>query len=93
MGHAEHRIQAGGQGPALGGVAQDRQLGVPLRVPHGDAHEEPVELALRERIGALVVGGVLGGDHHEGRSEPVGDTVHGDLPFGHGLQQGRLGLG
>ena len=57
-----------------------------------DAHQEPVELADRERVGAFVLDGVLGGDHHERRRELVGIAFDGDLALLHSLQQSRLRL-
>ena len=35
---------------------------------------------------------VLRGDHHEGRRQLVRDAVGRDLPLGHGLEEGGLGL-
>ena len=36
---------------------------------------------------------ILGGQHHKGLSQAAGHAVHGNLPFLHGFQQGRLGTG
>ena len=57
-----------------------------------DPHHEPVELRLGERVGALVLDRVLGGDDHEGRPELVGVRVDRDLPLLHALEQRGLGL-
>ena len=50
-------------------------------------------LRLRQRVGALVLDRVLGGDHQERPLEPVGLAVDGDLALLHRLEQGGLGLG
>ena len=55
--------------------------------------QEPVELALGQRVGALVLDRVLGGDHHERRVERVGRAVDRDLALLHRLEQRRLRLG
>ena len=54
---------------------------------------EAVHLALRQREGAGMVHGVLGGDHEEGLGQQVGGAVQGHLALHHHLQQGALGLG
>ena len=58
-----------------------------------DVEEEAVELGLGQREGALVLDRVLGGDHHEGVGQRPGDAAGGDLPLGHGLEEGGLHLG
>ena len=67
-------------------------LGVAVRVAHPDPQQEPVELALGQGIGALVLDRVLGGDHQERVRQAVGHVVDRDLPLLHRLEQGRLGL-
>ena len=62
------------------------------RVTDGQAHHEPVELGFRQRIGPLVLDGVLRGDHHEGNPQVVGLGIDGHLVFLHALQQCRLCL-
>ena len=56
---------------ALGVVEQHLGLLVGARVAERDAHHETVELRLRQRVGALVLDGILGGDHHERRRQLV----------------------
>ena len=87
--------RAGGRSRAslLAVGVEHRQLGLLVGVADGDAHQEAVELALGQREGALVLDGVLGGHDEERRVEGVGVAVDGDLALGHGLEQGRLGLG
>ena len=60
-----------------------------------DAHleHEPVELCLRQRVGALALDWVLGGQYQERLIQRVGSAADGDLVFLHGLQQRGLHLG
>ncbi|MDT4814903.1 hypothetical protein FQZ97_479210 [compost metagenome] len=64
-------------------------------VGEADLHvqQEAVELRLRQRVGAFLLDGVLGGHDHEQRRQVVGRATHRDLPFGHGFEQRRLHLG
>ena len=73
-------------------VSRISQLALGGRVAHRDAHEEPVELRLGQRVGALVLDRVLGGDHHERAGQLVGRAVDRDLRLGHRLEQRRLRL-
>ena len=52
-----------------------------------------IYLRLGERVGALVLDGVLGGQHQEGPGQREGLVADGDLLFLHGLQQRALHLG
>ncbi len=63
------------------------------RVSELDTHREPVELRLRQRVGALVLDRVLRRDHHERPAERIGDAVDCDLALLHALEERRLGLG
>ena len=58
-----------------------------------ELEEEAVELGFRERVGAFVFDGVLGGENEEGERELVGFAGHGDRFFLHGFEQGGLGFG
>ena len=79
--------------PPVDSPLQDQALLVlRLHVSHGQLDEEAVHLGLRERIRALELDGVLGGDDEEGGCEPVGLTFDGDLPLLHGLEQRGLSL-
>ena len=66
-------------------------LGRPVRVAHVGPHQEAVELALRQRVGALELVGVLRREDEERRAERVRLPVERHLPLAHRLQQGRLG--
>ena len=46
-----------------------------------------------QRVGAVVLDGILRGHHHERPRQRVGAVVHRDLVFIHGFQQRALGLG
>ena len=72
---------------------QHRSLFLLGQIPQFESDREAVELRLGQRVGALVLDRVVGGQHDERRREFVGDTVDAHLPFGHRLQQRRLGLG
>ena len=93
VGRAHDRLEVVGAHRALALHLQDHQLGVAARVPHGDPHEEAVELGLGQGIGALELDRVLGGDHHERPGEAVGVRVDRDLALFHRFEQGGLGLG
>src|SRR5699024_5789194 len=69
------------------------QLGLRRRIAHRDAGHETVPLCLGQCVGALHVGGVLCGDHHEGAFQRSGPSVDTDLAFFHALQKGGLGFG
>ena len=58
-----------------------------------DLEEEAVALGLGQRVGALALDGVLGGEHGEVGRERVGVAVDGDGALLHGLEQRALGLG
>jgi len=73
--------------------AQNGALLIVAGVADLDAHEKAVELALREGVGALLLGWVLGRDHHERVGQRHGLPVHRDLAFAHRLQQRTLRLG
>ena len=63
------------------------------RIAEAEPHHEAVELGLGQRVGALVLDGVLGGDHHERRLDGMRDVVDGRLALFHALEQAGLGLG
>ena len=78
----------------LGGAQlQHATLGLGIGVSQADPHQEPVELVLREQVGALELVRVLGREHHERLLQCVDRAVDGDLGLIHGLQQRRLGPG
>ena len=88
----DHGLQLVGGVGALALLLEDRELRFTVRVAHRDPHEEPVELRLGQRIGAVELDRVLGGDHHERTRQPVGVHVDRDLALLHRLEQRRLGL-
>jgi hypothetical protein len=63
------------------------------RVVEDDLHEEAVALGLGQRVHALVLDRVLGGQHEERVRAPGASAADGDLALGHHLEQRRLHLG
>ena len=74
-------------------VGQHADLGVPVRIADGKPGQEPVPLRFGQRVGALHLDGILGGQHQERPGQPIAGAVDGDLPLLHALQQGGLRLG
>ena len=74
-------------------AVEDRDLGVAARVAQRQPHEEAVELALGQPVGALLLHGVLRRHHEERRGQRVGLASDGDLAFLHALEEGALDLG
>ena len=82
--------------PALldaGGGKQHAPLGALVGVADVDLQQEPVELGFGQRIGALLLQRVLGGQHVERRRHVMALSGDGDVVLLHGLQQRRLRLG
>jgi guanine deaminase len=73
-------------------AAQDFALVGRVRVADTEAHQEPVELRLRERIRTVVFKRILRGEHHERPAQRICPAVDGDLSLIHRLQQRRLGF-
>ena len=67
-------------------------LGFGGRVAHLQAHQEAVELRLRQHVGPFEVHGVLRRDHYEGPRYRVHGRVCGHRKVLHDLEQRRLGL-
>ena len=57
-----------------------------------DFEEETVQLRFGERIGAIHLDGVLGGDDEKRVGQPVGIALDADLAFLHRFEQSRLGF-
>ena len=104
--HALQRLAHGQQPGGVGDLRRDRlgraageppadHLGLALgvQVAEPDPGGEPVQLGLGQRVGALVLDRVVGGEHHERLRQRPGDPVRADLALCHRLEQGRLGLG
>ena len=73
--------------------AQDAQLLVAGGIVDPHLEHEAVHLRLRQRISALLLDRILGGEHHERVVERVAVVADGHLPLLHRLQQGALHLG
>jgi hypothetical protein len=92
VGRGHHRLQLV-RGASLRAADHHLDLGVVRGVADRRPAHEPVELRLRQVVGAAVLDRVLGGDHAERPGHGVGHRVDGDLPLGHDLEQRRLRLG
>ena len=75
------------------GAGEHLQLLLPGHIAQRQPHEKTVHLGIWQREGAKGFQRILGGQHHKGLSQAAGHAVHGNLPFLHGFQQGRLGTG
>ena len=62
-------------------------------VVHLGLQQEAVHLRLRQRVGALLLDRVLGGEDQEGVRQRVRDVAQRHLPLLHRLEEGRLHLG
>jgi hypothetical protein len=71
-------------------AVEDLELPLAFRIAHRQAHHEPVELGLGQRVGAFVLDRVLGRDHHERPFKCVSGAVDRDLPLLHALEQRGL---
>jgi hypothetical protein len=67
----------------------DAHLVVQARIAEGRLEEEPIELRLGKGKGPFVVERVLGREDEERVRQRPRLPVGGDLPLGHGLEQGR----
>ena len=59
---------------------------------HQELKEEPIELRLRQRVGALELDRILRGKHDEGRGENTRLAEYRDLLFFHRFEHCRLGF-
>ena len=66
---------------------QHLDLGLLVRVAHGDSRHETVTLGFRQRIGAFHLDGVLRGHHHERLVQLVRVAIHGHLVLLHAFQE------
>ena len=91
-----HRGDAVGLGPVglepLDVTGENPLLHRGGRIPEQHFDHEPIQLRLRERIGALELDRVLRREHRERRRQRMRDAVRGDGALLHRLEQGGLGL-
>ena len=80
------RVSAGGVVPF-----KDGALILQSWIIDAELEQEAVQLRLGQRVGALEVDRVLGGEDGEVRAQGVADAVDGDLALFHALKQGGLG--
>ena len=73
-------------------LVDDPQLGLEVGIPERRAHQEAVELSLRQREGALLLDRVVRRDEEERLGQRPGASVHAHLTLSHRLEQRRLGL-
>lgn len=89
--HAEDVGGGDDRGEVVVGVVvvlgvEDLEFGGVVGVADGDADGEAVELGFGEGVGALILGGVLGGDDEERGGEGAGDAIRGDCAFAHDFE-------
>ena len=73
-------------------LVEDVELFVDGRIAERGPHEEAVELRLRQRVGAVLLDRVLGGDEEERIGQRVCKSVDSHLQLCHSLQERRLRL-
>src|SRR4030065_2370001 len=71
---------------------EDLDLLFIAQIIHGALDHESVDLSFGERVDALGLDWVQGGDHHERLRKREGRALDGDLSLLHGLAKGRRGL-
>ena len=69
----------------------DSPLRLTARIIHVDLHEKAIELRLGQRVGALLLNGILGCQDMERTRHVVAVAGHGDVVLLHCLQQCGLG--
>ena len=72
-------------------LVENLHLGGEVGITHRNLQQEAVQLRLGQRIGALELDGVLGGEDGEVGRQRIADSVDGGLALFHGLQQRGLG--
>jgi hypothetical protein len=73
-------------------ISCSRWMSSPVRTGDEDVEHEAVELGLGQRVGALLLDRVLGGEDEERLRQRVGGPAGGDLVLLHRLEQRRLRL-
>src|SRR5713101_474949 len=71
-------------------LAENFLFGFVRGIAHLDAHQKAVELRLRQGIGAVMLDGILRGDHEKRLRKRESLAVHGDLRFVHGFEKRGL---
>ena len=71
----------------------DQRLFGGRRVAHAQVEHKPVELRLGQRVGALLLNGVLRSQHKEGIGQSVRSASYRHAALLHSLEQGALRLG
>src|SRR5713101_2228099 len=71
-------------------LAENFLFGFVGGIAHLDAHQKAVELRFRQGIGAVVLDGILRGDHEKRLRKRESLAVHGDLRFVHGFEKRGL---
>ncbi len=84
---------AHGRGRLARGVKYNLPLVLRARVGQVNAKHEPVQLRFRQRVGPLLLDGVLRRQHHERAGQIVAGPRNGHPLFLHRFQQRRLRLG
>jgi hypothetical protein len=74
-------------------LAQDLSFACGIGVADPEAHQEAIELAFGERVSAVMLGWILGGDDHERVWQRQGAAIYGYLAFVHCFEQCALGFG
>ena len=74
-----------------GGLEKHPAFGFEVGISDVDLEEKPVELGFGERVGALLLKRILGGQNVERRRQVVSDAGDGNMVLLHGLEQRRLG--
>lgn len=100
VGLALHGSQLGGVGHRMEGVKrvcglpvpQDVDLAFKIGVAHRQPDHEAVKLGGRKHLCTRRSHRILGCNDNEGLRHRAGDSVEGDVPFLHHLQQRRLGF-
>ena len=81
------------RGKVAGGAFQNFDFLVAAGIAHLDHEHEAVQLRFGEGVSALLLDGILGGEHEERIRKIVGAAAAGGAALLHGFQQGGLGLG
>src|SRR5216683_754030 len=71
-------------------LAENFLFGFVRGIAHLDAHQKAVELRFRQGIGAVVLDGILRGDHEKRLRKRERFAVDGDLRFVHGFEKRGL---